>query len=112
MDYPVRVWYGVNFSGEDADKPAMPDSLLGAVVMTAELRRAGYEGIPLIWVSFDGHYGLGIAESSCCIQQAKDLAHYPEDLLDTWAMQLAGALALLGVETAKFAWYNADGAEL
>lgn len=100
MNY--QVWYGVLFSGEDADKPSLPQSGHMAVrTMSAADLPAG-----LAWVNCGKHYGLTVVESVQAIREpAGELTNYPADIADVWAAKLAGALGVLGIGTAKITWY-------
>ena len=110
MDYPVQVWYGVYFSGEDADTPPLPGEVHELVYageyvhLAALLHHKGYRGTELQWVFCGGCYGLAVAES-LQTTWGGELTKYPVDIADTWSAQLASALAALGIDAARITWY-------
>ena len=96
MDYPIQVWYGVLFTGEKPEKPALPD-------------RADYLplGPDLVWIHCGKWFGLAVAESVQIIREAPgELTNYPEDIASIWSAQLARALSGLNIGAgARITWY-------
>ena len=101
MDYPIQVWYGVLFTGEEPEKPALPD-------------RADYRplGPDLVWIHCGKWFGLAVTESVQTIWEVPgELTNYPEDVASTWSALLAGALSVLDIGAARITWYASTAAQ-